>query len=84
MDCSTIHSLDPLQVAAALVAQQALVMLEAWQHVDGIPEAGPAAEFAGSHVGGDQAGGGASDFVGIHADFVHASTLQIRRINIIA
>ena len=43
----------------ALVAQQALVVLVAWQDVDHAPEAGPAVEFAGPHVGGDQAGGGA-------------------------
>lgn len=44
---------------AALVAQQALVVLEAWQDVDRAPEARPACEAAGAHVGGDQAGGGA-------------------------
>lgn len=67
-------ALDLLQMAA-LVAQQALVtegwsgvrltgerselVLEAWQDVDGAPEACPAIEAAQAHVGGDQAGGGA-------------------------
>lgn len=41
------------------MAQQALVVLEAWQDVDGVPETGPAFEAAQAHVGGDQAGGGA-------------------------
>lgn len=44
---------------AALVAQQALVLLVAWQHVDSAPEAGPAFEAAQLHVCGNQAGGGA-------------------------
>ena len=42
--------------AAALVAQQALVVFVAGQDVDDAPEARPALETAGSHVGGDQAG----------------------------
>ncbi len=44
---------------ASLVPQEALAALEAWQDVDGAPEARPACEAAGAHVPGDQAGGGA-------------------------
>lgn len=51
-------TLDLFQVLA-LVAQQALVVLVAWQDVDRAPEAGPTFEAAQSHVGGDQAGGDA-------------------------
>lgn len=51
-------ALDLLQMAA-LVAQQALVVLVAGQDVDDAPEAGPATEPAGFHVSGNQAGGGA-------------------------
>lgn len=51
-------ALDLFQVLG-LVAQQAVVVLVAGQHVDRAPEAGPACEPAGSHVGGNQAGGGA-------------------------
>lgn len=49
-------ALDLLQMLA-FVAQQALVVLVSWQHVDGVPEAGPASEPAGSHVPGYQASG---------------------------
>lgn len=37
----------------SLVAQQALVVLKSWQDIDGVPEAGPSIEAAGSHVGCD-------------------------------
>lgn len=57
-------ALNLLQVAS-LVAQQALVVLVAWQDVDRAPEAGPACEAASPHVPGQQASGG--------ADYHHAT-----------
>ena len=48
---------------AALVAQQALIVLVAGQDVDDVPEAGPAFEAAELHVGGNQAGGSADGHV---------------------
>ena len=41
------------------VAQQALVLLAARQHVDDVPKAGPATAAHDADVPGDQAGGGA-------------------------
>lgn len=55
----------------ALVAQQRLVVLVAWQDVDGVPEAGPAVEFAGAHVCGDQACGGADFHAAIAPNDFH-------------
>lgn len=51
-------TLDLFQVAA-LVAQQALVLLMSWQRVDRVPKAGPAGEPSPAHQPGQQAGGGA-------------------------
>ena len=51
MDVPNIHSCG---------AAGALIMLEARQDVDGVPETDPSIEAAGPHVGGDQAGGGAN------------------------
>ena len=45
-----------LRQMLALVAQQALVGLMTWQHVDDVPERRPATEAASSHIGGDQPG----------------------------
>ena len=72
----------------ALVAQQALVVLEAWQDVDHAPEAGPACESAGAHVDGDWAGGG-FDFHGrdlaCHANaFVAETTASSVIVNVVS
>ena len=61
-----LDALDLLKVLAlgrnyvpSLVAQQALVVLVAWQHVDHTQEAGPAVKANPAHEPGQQAGGGA-------------------------
>lgn len=63
-----LDALDLLKVLAlgrnyvpSLVAQQALVVLVAWQRVYVAPERCPAPEAAQAHVCGNQAGGGADD-----------------------
>ena len=50
-------ALNLLQMLA-LVTQQALVVLVAWQGVDRAPEAGPASESCPAHEPGQWAGGG--------------------------
>ena len=57
-------ALDLLHMLA-LVAQQELVVLVAWQDVDGAPEAGPAVEATEAHVPGKQAGGGSDGHTGV-------------------